>query len=82
MHVAGSGRVIIRISSEADVGQILCDRKGTRVAKVVELIGPVGSPFASATPLTNNMKRHVGGSVFAMGEPPGNPKKKLGRRKR
>lgn len=56
MHLAGSGRVIIQLSTELAEGQILCDEKGTRVAKVNELIGPIARPFASATPLTNNIK--------------------------
>ena len=48
MHLAGSGRVIIQLSKELVEGQILCDKKGTRVAKVNEMIGPVNRPFASA----------------------------------
>ena len=65
MHLAGSGRVIIQLSKELVEGEILCDEKGTRVAKVMELIGPVKRPFASATPLTNNIKKYIGKSVFA-----------------
>ncbi len=57
MHLAGSGRVIIQLSQELVEGQILCDDKGTRVAKVMELIGPIKRPFASATPLTNNINK-------------------------
>lgn len=64
MHLAGSGRVIIELSSELGQGVILCDQKGTRVAKVNEMIGPVKRPFASAIPLTNNIKKYVGQNVF------------------
>ncbi len=64
MHLAGSGRVIIQLSNKLVEGQILCDEKGTRIAKVMELIGPVKRPFASATPLTNNIKKYIGKSVF------------------
>ena len=45
MHLAGSGRVIIQLSNELVEGQILCDEKGTRVAKVMEMIGPVKDPL-------------------------------------
>ena len=82
MHLAGSGRVIIQLSKELVEGQILCDDKGTRVAKVMELIGPVKRPFASATPLTNNIKKYVGKSVFASEELPVNSPKKFRRRKK
>ena len=82
MHLAGSGRVIVQLSKELVEGQILCDKKGTRVAKVMELIGPVKRPFASATPLTNNIKKYVGERVFASEEPPVNSPKKFRRRKK
>jgi len=82
MHLAGSGRVIIQLSNKLAEGQILCDEKGTRVAKVMELIGPVKRPFASATPLTNNIKKYVGKSVFATEYSPDNSKKKYGKRKK
>lgn len=65
LHLAGSGRVIIQLKDKLAEGQILCDEKGTKVAKVVEIIGPVKEPFASAIPLTNNIKRYIGRSIFA-----------------
>ncbi|MGB0855906.1 MAG: H/ACA ribonucleoprotein complex subunit GAR1 [Nitrosopumilus sp.] len=82
MHLAGSGRVIIQLSNKLVEGQILCDEKGTRVAKVMELIGPVRRPFASATPLTNNIKKYIGKSVFAYDQSPASTPKKFRRRKK
>ncbi len=82
MHLAGSGRVIIQLSNKLVEGQILCDEKGTRVAKVMELIGPVRRPFASATPLTNNIKKYIGKSVFASEESSVSTSKKFRRRKK
>ncbi len=81
MHLAGSGRVIIQLSTELVEGQILCDKTGTRVAKVNELIGPVSRPFASATPLTNNIKKYIGKQVYAAQESPADKPKKIRRRK-
>ena len=66
MHLASSGRVIIQLSNKLVEGQILCDEKGTKVAKVMELIGPIKRPFASATPLTNNIEKFIGKRVFAI----------------
>ena len=60
-------------------GQILCDEKSTRVAKVNELIGPITNPYASAVSLTNNIKNFVGKKMFAFDIPPA---KKQNRRKR
>ena len=82
MHLAGSGRVIVQLSNKLVEGQILCDEKGTRVAKVMELIGPVRRPFASATPLTNNIKKYIGKSVYAIEQSPVSQQKKFRRRKK
>jgi len=82
MHLAASGRVIVQISNKLEEGQILCDEKGTRVAKVMELIGPVRRPFASATPLTNNIKKYIGKNVFVVEQSPGNTQKRIRRRKK
>ena len=81
MHLAGSGRVIIQLSDRLVEGQLLCDEKGTKVAKVMELIGPVKRPFASAVPLTNNIKKYVGKSVCAIEYSPAK-KQKIRRRKK
>jgi RNA-binding protein len=81
MHLAGSGRVIIQLSTELVEGQILCDKAGTRVAKVNELIGPIKRPFASATPLTNNIQKYIGKKVFVDQESPANTPKRFRRKK-
>ena len=66
MHLANSGRVIVRLSTTLKEGQILCDEKSSKVAKVTEMIGPVAKPYASAIPLTNSVKKYVGKKVFAL----------------
>ena len=79
MHLASSGRVIVRLSKTVTQDQILCDENSTKVAKVTELIGPVAKPYASAISLTNNIKRFVGKKMFASEIPSA---KKQNRRKR
>jgi len=81
LHLARSGRIIVQLTKLVDEGQILCDEKSGRVAKVMELIGPVRKPYASATPLTNNIKKYTGKKVFAIEYSPAKKQKKL-RRKR
>jgi len=81
LHLAASGRVIIQLSSKLVEGQILCDEKGTKVAKVMELIGPIKRPFASATPLTNNIAKYIGKSVFTIENSPANIQKFRRRKK-
>lgn len=64
-HLAGSGRVIVKLSREVPEGGILYDSKSARIARVMELIGPVKSPYASAAPLTNNTRRLAGRRLYA-----------------
>ena len=66
MHLASSGRVIVRLSKVVTQDQILCDENSTKVAKVTELIGPIAKPYASAISLTNNTKKFVGKKMFAL----------------
>ncbi len=66
MHLAKSGRVIVQLTKLVEEGQILCDNKSVKVAKVMELIGPVSKPYASAIPLTNNIKKFTGKKIFAL----------------
>ena len=81
LHLATSGRVIVRLSKIVTQDQILCDEKSTKVAKVNELIGPVAKPYASAMSLTDNIKKFVGKKMFAFDIPPAK-KQKQNRRKR
>ena len=81
MHLANSGRVIVRLSKIVTQDQILCDENSTKVAKVTELIGPVAKPYASAISLTNNIKKFVGEKMFAFDIPTAK-KHKENRRKR
>ncbi len=53
LHRARSGRLVIRLSGKVDPGSFLFDSKGRRVAKVIELIGPVSRPYASAAPASD-----------------------------
>ena len=79
LHIANSGRVIVRLSKEIKEGQILCDKNNQKIGRVTELIGPIRTPFASAIPLTNNLKKISGTRVFS---PEQTPVMKKNRRKR
>ena len=50
LHQAKSGRLIVKLSQEVRPGALILDESGRRLGKVVELIGPVKSPYASVAP--------------------------------
>jgi rRNA processing protein Gar1 len=66
IHLAKSGRLIVKIEENANhnlIGQALTDDKGTKVGKIIELIGSIKSPYASVIPILNS-KYSVGGKVY------------------
>jgi len=66
VHLAKSGRLIVKIEENINhnlIGQSLIDDKGSKVGKIIELIGPVKSPYASVIP-TINSKYSIGGVVY------------------
>lgn len=67
LHLARSGRLIIKANPQLRVGAILVDDKGKKVAKVLEIFGPVRSPYASAQPLTDRVKKLKGEKVYIYG---------------
>ena len=67
MHLAKSGRIIVRLATgvkKIKDGELLIDVRGRRIGKVTELIGPVSAPYASAMPLTDKISRVIGTKVF------------------
>lgn len=82
LHLASSGRVLIRLSKPLRDGQMIVDSSGTKIAKVSEMIGPVDAPYASALPLTNNIKKHIGQRVYVVEESPVMKPKRFRGRKR
>jgi RNA-binding protein len=67
LHKARSGRLIIRITGTVGAGSILVDSKGRSAAKVVELIGPVSRPYASAIPASDRVGTGKEGKKLFLG---------------
>ena len=65
LHKASSGRLIIKAKTELSPGKVLLDSTGKKIAKIIELLGPVSSPYASAIPLTEEAPRSTGKSVYS-----------------
>ena len=63
-HQAKSGRLLVHLSREVRPGVFLLDDKGRRLGKVIELIGPVKSPYASVALVTSKVGK-AGDPAFA-----------------
>jgi len=65
LHLARSGRLILHANGDIKTNSILYDAKERKVAKVIEVFGPVKSPYISAAPLTDRIKRIIGHNVHS-----------------
>ena len=59
LHQARSGRLIVKLSQEARPGVFVFDDGGRKLGKVVELIGPVRSPYASVAVVSSRLGKAV-----------------------
>ena len=67
LHRAKSGRLIIRLDGRVDIGSVLLDSKGRNAARVIELIGPVSRPYASAAPASDRADTGKEGKKLFLG---------------
>ncbi len=49
VHLARSGRLIVKLTKEVRPGAFILDEKGRKLGRVSELVGPVRSPYASVS---------------------------------
>jgi RNA-binding protein len=81
IHLAKSGRLIVKLSKdgkETNSGDILFDANGKRIGKVIEIIGSINAPYATAAPMTDRTYKTIGIKVFRGGQ---NGSKNRGRTK-
>ncbi|HUH82931.1 MAG TPA: Gar1/Naf1 family protein [Nitrososphaerales archaeon] len=58
LHQAKSGRLIVRLSKEVRPGAFLLDGDGKKLGKIIELIGPVRSPYASVAVVSSRLGKN------------------------
>ena len=63
LHQAKSGRLIVRLSQEVRPGDFVFDQGKRKQVRVVELIGPVKSPYASVAMVSSRVGK-PGDPVF------------------
>lgn len=64
LRVSRSKKVIVKLEKEVKEGRMLYDERGRKVGKVVEVFGPIRSPYASLQPLTDRLRGLIGRKVF------------------
>ncbi len=64
MHIAKSGRLIIKCESVTSANSFIFDKRGNKIAKIQEIFGPINSPYISAITLSEKAKRVIGKKVY------------------
>ena len=67
LHLARSGRLIVKLNPScgfSKIGQLLFDNEGTKIGRIIELIGSVRAPFASVLSDIKTSNRISGLKVF------------------
>lgn len=66
LHLAKSGRLIVKLSSnKIKSGEVLSDDKGKRIGKIMEIFGPISSPYASVMLLVDKYQYLIGSNVYS-----------------
>lgn len=72
LHIAKSGQVIVKLSFDASdknaTGLSVLDINGRQIGKILEIFGPVRSPYASVQPSRQKLTGIVGTKVFVTDE--------------
>ncbi|MCZ6648246.1 MAG: Gar1/Naf1 family protein [Thaumarchaeota archaeon] len=65
IHVAKSGRLVIKAKADIRAGEVVFDERGNKVGKVLEVIGPTRSPYLTVIPANEESKRVIGRLVYS-----------------
>ncbi len=64
IHIAKSGRLVIKAKGDIRGGELIFDERGKKVGKVLEVFGPTRSPYLSVIPADEDSKRVIGRLVY------------------
>jgi len=64
LRISRSKRVIVKLDKEVREGEVLYDDRGRKAGKVIEVFGPIRSPYASLKPLTERLRGLIGRKVY------------------
>jgi len=76
LHISSDGNLILRAEEPSKIGAKVIDGHKRRVGVVLDVFGPIDSPYISVKPESADAEGLVGRSLFIL------QRKKRGRRKR
>lgn len=64
LHVTPSRTIIVKIQNMPRIGETVVDENLKPVGKVLDILGPVSSPYATITPTIREAKNLVNKTVY------------------
>ncbi|MFW6110918.1 MAG: H/ACA ribonucleoprotein complex subunit GAR1 [Thermoproteota archaeon] len=75
LHISRSRNVIVKVEEVPKIGAHVVDKKLRSIGEVVDVFGPVSSPYASVKPEIQEMERLSGSMLYVRPKRKGKIKK-------
>jgi rRNA processing protein Gar1 len=64
LHLSSNNNLILRAKRTAKSNQNVFDKQAHNIGKIIDIFGPVKTPYISIKPLTPNAKKYVGKALY------------------
>jgi RNA-binding protein len=64
LHLSGNNNLVLRAKRTVKPNQKVFDKQAHAVGKIIDVFGPVKTPFISIKPLATNAKTYVGKLLY------------------
>jgi rRNA processing protein Gar1 len=64
LHLSSNKNLILKAKRTAKPSQNVFDKQAHKIGKIIDVFGPVKTPYLSIKPLTSNAKKYVGKALY------------------
>ena len=64
LHLSSNNNLILKAKRTAKPNQNVFDKQAHKIGKIIDVFGPVKTPYLSIKPLTPNAKKYVGKALY------------------
>lgn len=64
LHLSSNNNLILKAKRTAKPNQNVFDKHTHNIGKVIDVFGPVKTPYLSIKPLTSDAKKYVGKALY------------------
>ena len=64
LHLSSNNNLILKTKQTVKPNQNVFDKQTHNIGKIIDVFGPVKTPYLSIKPLTSNAKKYVGKALY------------------